>query len=139
MSRENPLIRAALEKEMPRLKALHGEARMEAVWALAEQASAPERGEEKVEWLKLLLRTASKEARVDYTLRAFSAMRKMYEMDASYVELRKDILWYFKWLVEELPEHADFSKELIDQTFDGMEEFYKACRESLRPVYALRC
>ncbi|HUB26181.1 MAG TPA: hypothetical protein VL992_12190 [Tepidisphaeraceae bacterium] len=124
---------------MPRLKLLRGQAHLEAVWALMEQSAAADRGEEKIEWLKMALRAAWKEARFDFTLRAFTEMRKMYELDSRYVDLGKDILWYFKWLAEELPQYADVSKQQIELTFQEMERFYHDCRESLRPVFALRC
>jgi hypothetical protein len=66
-------------------------------------------------------------------------MRRLHACSPDHPDLRRQVLWYFKWLVEELPEHADVPRETIEQVFQEMESFYRAQGEAMRPVYSQRC
>src|SRR4051812_11028420 len=89
------------------------------------------------DWYRHLLKQASQQGRFDYELAAFASLRQLYEGHEKFKFLRETLLWYYKWVVERLPEHADISQELIDSTFAQMIQFYKNEGESLRPVYSL--
>lgn len=139
VSEGRPLSDAAFAKELARIKALHGDARLDAIWALAEQSGQSDSADISIRWLRTLMREAWKQSRIDFTLRAFGELRRIYEQDPRYADLRKNIVWYFKWLVEELPEYTEVTRQVIDQVFGEMQRFYESGRESLRPIFALRC
>lgn len=139
MSRGRDVTGAAFAQEAQQIKALHGEARLAALWAKVEQTAKLQTAELAIEWLKMLMREAWKASRIEFTLRAFGELRRIYETDPRYADLRDDLLWYFKWLVEELPEYAEPSRQVIEDVFVEMERFYDGCGASRRPIYALRC
>jgi len=126
------------QSEIDKLPFCRGEAQLAQIQAVIAVAEKHGDTDAAIEWYRHLLRAASHQGRFDYELGAFSAMRKFYETDLKYKDLRGLILWYFKWIVERLPEHVEIPLELIDTTFDQMVEFYRREGESLRPVYALK-
>lgn len=127
------------QREIARLQTLRGEARLAAMWHAAQHLATEGDVDEQIVWLKGLMEGASDESRIDYTLQAFGELRRIYDSDARYADLRPRILWYFKWLVEKLPEYADVPLETIERVFAEMESFYSISRESPRPIYELRC
>jgi hypothetical protein len=72
-------------------------------------------------------------------LRAFAQLRQLYDSSTRFADLRAKVLWYYKWIVERLPEHADVPLETIERMFTDMSAFYASENESLRPYYGLRC
>jgi hypothetical protein len=139
MNRDSLLARQTVHEEAQQFAHLHGGPRLAAIWQAMEAVTDPAQIDLKTEWIRTLLQAAWKEARIDYTLRGFSLLRELYATDVRCVDLRNDVLWYYKWLVEALPEHADASLEVIEKIFADMQAFYEAEKESVRPIYALRC
>lgn len=119
--------------------AMTGEARLSGLSEIARLAETESDADAAGYFHHQVIEIASHENRLDYELRSFHELRRLYASGPQYDHLRETILWYFKWITERLPEHADVSRELIDATFDQMEQFYQSERESLRPVHALRC
>ncbi len=112
---------------------------MEGLWNICQRFEAIGDIDSKIDWLKELLRVASSYGNLDYTLQAFSELRRIYNTDARYADLRGSVLWYYKWLVDELPHFSDISLKTIEEVFKDMQECYQQEGESLRPVYSLRC
>jgi len=133
-----PKMPAWAEAERERLNALHGDARLAGMWKVIEKLAADGDVESKIFWLRGVMNVAWKEGRVEYGLRAFDELRRIYESDSRFTDLRPHILWYYKWIMEELPEYAEPTAEQIETLFTDMERFYTAERESPRPIYGLR-
>lgn len=128
-----------LEAEGERIDRLRGQARLEAMWNVIGRLGSEGSLDAEIEWLIIILDSASHEASLDYTFRAFSELRRIYATDSRYADLREHVLWYYKWLVDALPYHADIPMQTIEQVFADMEACYRTEGESLRPVYSLRC
>jgi hypothetical protein len=126
------------QQELASLSGLHGLDRLSRAWQVGERLRDSGDTDAYVEWLKQMMTASWKEARFDYKLRAFGELRRIYREDPRYADLQSDILWYYKWLVEELPEHLDVTLETMTALFDDMEGAYREAGVSLRPVYQLR-
>jgi hypothetical protein len=126
------------EAEVRRLRALPGEQRLVGLLAIADRYGAEGDGDERAKWLRTLMREASSLDRLDWEMRAFGEFRRQHASDGRYAYLRKDILWYFKWLLERLPEYADISAERVEEAFREMEACYAEANEPLKPIYQLR-
>lgn len=127
------------DAEIQKLPTLRDEALLKQVRALAELADAEKDVDATARWYDHLLNASSQLGRFDYELAAFHSIRQLYARGPEFDFLRESILWYFKWIVERLPEHAEVSADTIETVLRQMQEFYERERESLRPIYALRC
>lgn len=121
------------------MRALRGEARLEGLAALAQRHGREGDGDQEIELLKDLLDEASTLGNLPYELRAFGELRRIHATDPRYADLRKDVLWYFKWIAQPLVGYADVSLEQIESVLREMEAFYRAEGESLRPAMKIRC
>jgi len=139
MDRENTLLKQRFEAEVKAIAHLHGESRFSAIQAAIDRESQAGDIDAKIFWLKELIRAGSDEKRLDHKLRGLSELRSIYDANPNYANLKSSILWYYKWLAEEMPEHADVPRATIEQVFMDMEAFYTQEREALRPVYGIRC
>jgi hypothetical protein len=125
--------------EKAKLVLLRGDPRLEAIWNVAARRGEIGDLDGKIKWLKYFLRAASDEARLDSQIRALTELRRLYETDPTHPTLRKDVLWYYKWIAENMPEYSDIPLTTIEKIFDDMQGFYQAAREPLGPIYAIRC
>lgn len=127
------------QTEVDKLEFCRGEALLQQINRVIAVAEKHGDLDAAAEWYQALLRVAEQQGRFDYELSAFSSLRKLYDTQAKFKDLRGMILWYFKWIVDRLPEHVEISLDMVETVFGQMTEFYKAEGESLRPVYSLRC
>ena len=127
-----------LRRMVERLKTLRGEALLRAMYEVVQSARAEEDGDTAAEFARHLINASSDEGRLDYEMLGFGQLKDLYQHDARYADLRRDILWYYKWITEHLPEYVEVPAERIESTFQDMEEFYRVEKEGLRPVLALR-
>jgi hypothetical protein len=139
MDRIGPQMPDWVVLEETKLALLRGEERLARMWSIVERLGLEGNIDAKIVWLRNILRVAWKETRLDYTLRAFTELRRIHAEEANYAWLSKDVRRYYKWLVEELPEYADVPLATLITIFDEMTEFYRKEIVSLRPVYSLRC
>lgn len=130
---------AWLIAELERLERADGQTLLEGIHAISRRFGEENDGDQQAEWLSTLMNVAWKQGRFDFELRAFGELRGLYNASEHFAYLRPQLLWYFKWLVERLPEHSDVPIETIERIFSDMESFYRAAGESLRPYYGLRC
>lgn len=130
---------AWVDAEVARIRGLPAEGKLTGIWGIQDRLGREGDVDGKVRWIKTLFSTASDQGRFDFTLKGFGELRRMYATDPACAHLRGDVLWYFKWIVEHLPEYADVSRETIEKVFADMQAFYVAEGESQRPVYSLRC
>ena len=139
MDRQSKIVPPWIQEEQAKLLALPGEQRLAARWAVTQRLSEGADIDGRILWIKLLLTDANKEARLDYKILGFGELRHMYASNSNHLGLRRDVLWYYKWLAEDMPKHADVSAEIIERVFLDMAAFYQSELQSLRPLYALRC
>lgn len=139
MDREKEIIPPWVHDEIARTEVLRGEARLEATWNLAERLKSAGETFAYFETMRSILDFSSKEARLDHKLRAFSEIRSIYHSEPRNQDYRFYVLWYFKWLVDALPESAEPSVETIERIFEDMTRLYDHENESPRPIYQLRC
>lgn len=139
MDRETGRLPEWAHDEALKLELIRGEPRLAGMWDLAAQLASKDEIEARFEVMRMILEVAGQQGRFDHTLRAFGEMRRIHLSDGRYAHLRKRVLWYFKWMVHHLPEHAEVPRETIEKVFEDMTGFYRVQGESLRPVYGLRC
>lgn len=125
-------------KRIEALNGLAGDALFAEMFELAQLAESENEIDATAEWHENVIHYAAQLNRLDFELKSFHELRRLYASGPQYDHLRESILWYFKWVAERLPEHVDIPAELIRTTLDQMEQFYTQHHESLRPVYALR-
>jgi hypothetical protein len=91
-----------------------------------------------VQWLLQLIRAASHFDRFDREIKAFHELMAIYRAGKGDGDLRRNLLWHFKWLLERITEYVEVSAEQIDEFFEQMRSFYEEEGESLAPYYGLR-
>src|SRR4051812_29810803 len=127
-----------LKRMVERLRTLRGETLLAEIHAVVQTARAHDDGDTAAEFAKHLINASSDEGRLDYEMIGFGQLKDLYQHDARYADLRRDILWYYKWITEHLPEYVEVPAAQIESTFQDMERFYREEKEGLRPVLALR-
>lgn len=117
-----------------------GEPALKSIVAMIDLAQANNDGDGVATFAKELIHAAwYREGRFDYEMLGFGRLKALYESDPRYVDLRGQVLWYYKWVAEHIAEYIDVSPEQIETTFVSMEKYFKDQEETLRPIYALRC
>jgi hypothetical protein len=121
-----------------RLGTLRGEALLASMQDVIQTARANDDGDTAAEFARHLIEASSAEGRLDYEMIGFGQLKDLYQRDARYADLRREILWYYKWITEHLPEYVAVPAAQVESTFQDMERFYRAENEGLRPVLGLR-
>src|SRR5690242_67442 len=114
------------QSEVDKLEFCRGEPLLEQINRVIAVAEKHGDFDAAAEWYQALLRVAEQQGRFDYELSAFSSLRKLYDTQAKFKDLRGLILWYFKWIVDRLPEHVEIPLDMVETVFGQMTEFYKA-------------
>ena len=104
-------------------------------------ALADEHGDRDValEWRVRLIELASHCDDFPRELAAFDGLRRMRDADPEDAEVAGQVRWFYKWVMEKLPGHAEVSRERIGEMFDAMARDYEAADEGLGAVHMLRC
>lgn len=84
-----------------------------------------------------LMDAASSVGQAEKLLDAFSWCLERFDADPAQYE-EQQLLWYYKWIVEELPEFTDVPRERIEELFVDMERRYRNAGLGLRPLYECR-
>lgn len=121
------------------LAGLRGASRVPAIYQIARRLGAEERVADQIKWLSTGIEEAHEQARFDYMFQSFGDLRAIYGRRADDADLQSSILWYFKWVLSVLADHADVSREMIETMFSSAEQFYRECGESPRPLWGIRC
>lgn len=116
-----------------------GEPVLAALHEVVNFAKAHHDGDTVAEFARRLIKAGSLYGRIDYEMIGFGEVLHLYQTNANFADLRTDVLWYYKWLAEHLPEHLDVPAAQVWSLLDQMEAFYRQEKEGLRPVHALRC
>lgn len=106
---------------------------------LVKLAADRDDGETVAEFAGHLIEVGSHHGRLDYELIGFREMQGLYRRNPNYADLRDNVLWYYKWVAEHLPEYADVPRAQIAAFLDQMEAFYRDEKVDAGPVTALRC
>jgi len=85
-----------------------------------------------------LVETAIFGGRVEKSLVAFNWILAHCDKDDQFSWQRKRALTFFKWIAGHVYEFPQVPMAEIDRVFEGMEQWYRAAGEGLRPVYKLR-
>ncbi len=85
-----------------------------------------------------MIRAASHFDRFDREIKAFHELMAIYRAGTGDGDLRRNLLWHFKWLLERIVEYVEVGAEQIDLFFEQMKTFYEEENESLAPYYGLR-
>jgi hypothetical protein len=117
---------------------LRGDAQLKKIVDIIELARANDDADAIAEYAKVLVESAWQAGRIHFELRGFGELKNLYTHNPKFADLRPEVLWYYKWIVEHLPEYVDVPQEQIESTLSAMEDFYRSENEGLRPVYALR-
>lgn len=128
-----------LEEMLAPLRLMEGEPLLRGVEAIADRFRDEGDADAHVDWLRTLMNLSMKQARLDWELRAFGRLQQLYESSERYADLRPRLLWYYKWLLERLPEFAEVESAAIDRLFADADAFYATAGESPRPLMGLRC
>ncbi len=127
-----------LERRAAALEHLRGAALLGAVEGIVALCEAHGDADAANAYRENLLRLASELDATEVELKAFDGLRRAYRADPADAELRRAVLWYFKWIMERLPEFAEVPAATIERMFEEMQTFYEAEGAGLGPVYALR-
>ena len=84
-----------------------------------------------------LIDAASSAGQAEKLLDAFSWCLERFDADPTQHE-EEQLLWYYKWIVEHVPEFTDVSRERIEDLFGDMERRYRNAGLGLRPLYECR-
>jgi hypothetical protein len=69
----------------------------------------------------------------------FNRCLRLYDKNRASLEgQKKDLMWYYKWVVSRVAEFADIKVEAIHRMFDDMEKRYAACGYNFRAIHDLR-
>ena len=130
--------RDEIQELIDTLEPLRGEPLLVRLQEIVEAGKRRGEGDVVAAFAKHLIEAGSALGRLDYEMIGFGEIQSLYLRDARYADLRDQVLWYFKWLCERLPEYVEVPSEQVWGTLDRMEQFYRAEREGLRPVHGLR-
>jgi hypothetical protein len=128
-----------LQQAIDRLEHLKGQPLLDQIHSIITLAKSHDDNNAVADFARHLIRAGSHEGRLDYEMIGFGELQSLYERNPNYADLRAEILWYYKWLAERLPEYVEVPADRVDGFLDQMEAFYRAAGEGLRPVYELRC
>ena len=128
-----------LDRRAAALRHLRGAELLDAVEGIVALCEEHADADAAIAWRVDLLRLASDLDATERELKAFDALRRTYQSDPAYADLRAQVLWYYKWIMERLPEFAEVPAAVIDRMFEEMQKFYEQEGEGLRPVHMLRC
>jgi len=120
-------------------KAARGEPRLLRIRDVLDFAKAEGDNDTAAEFSRHLIKAANLQARIDYEMIGFGELRALYERNPNFADLRDQVLWYYKWLAEHLPEHVEVPRAQIDAFLDQMEQTYRDEKAGLRPVHEHRC
>ena len=128
-----------LQSAIARLEHLKAEPLLTQIHSIITLAKSHDDNNAVADFAQHLIRAGSHEGRLDYEMIGFGELQSLYERNANYADLRAEILWYYKWLAERLPEYVEVPADRVDSFLDQMEAFYRAAGEGLRPVHEARC
>ena len=126
------------EEAVQSLDSLRGDALLDRMQEIVELTRRHGDETATVAWRRECIQVASRLGRVDRKLALFREMMESYERQPGARDLRRDALWYYKWIVDEVQSHAEVPIEQVEALLTQMEAFYEREGESLAPVYALR-
>src|SRR5687768_3565454 len=89
-----------VQSAIDRLAGLRGVPLLDGMCDVIDTAERMGNREAAAGWRLQLIQAASHFGRLDYELRGLSALRHQYESDPAFVDLRPQILWYYKWVGE---------------------------------------
>ena len=127
-----------LEQLISSLEHCEGEALLKRMCDIIDLSKAQSDTDATAEFAKHLIQASNHFGRFDYEMRAFGELRLLYKQYERLADLRKDVIWYYKWIAERVPEHVEVPKQKVFELLDQMEEFYKEEEAGLRPVHSMR-
>jgi hypothetical protein len=139
MARYIPYRPAWLEEQLKTLRHLKGEPLAAGLYSITQRMEAEGKLDEQVGWLRETISVSNDHGRFDYVLKAFGDLRRLYAQHPDHDGARDAVLWYFKWVLEHLSDHADISRQSIEDTFKAAHETYRTAGESDGPLLGLRC
>ena len=127
-----------LEKLINSLEQCEAEELLQRMCDIIDLSKAESDTDTTAEFAKHLIQASNHFGRFDYEMRAFGEMRLLYKQYERLSDLRHDVIWYYKWIAERVPEHVEVPKQKVFELLDQMEEFYKQEEAGLRPVHTMR-
>ena len=130
---------AERERQIAALDRLKGRPLHDALNRLADLAVAHDDPEDAAGWVDAALQVANDEGDFPRQFAAFDRLRRLRDDHPKIDAIGRRVRWYYKWIVDALPYHAQVSRTQIEQMFDAMAAEYGAAGEGPRPVEQLRC
>lgn len=130
---------AELDRLRKSLDGLRGEAVLRRMREIIDLAKRNEDGDTVADFAQALVEIGNAEGRLDYEMIGFGELRDLYLRDDRFADLKRQVLWYYKWLGERLPEYVEVPATQIWGMLDQMEALYRQESVGLRPVHGLRC
>jgi hypothetical protein len=121
------------------LRRSRGEASLVALGKIADLAQRHQDTQTVIAALAKSIRAASRLDKFGATLAALERLTTLYRTDTAYAEARSPVLWYHKWIAEQLVEYTDVSRDVIEGMFQNMERLFVAEKVGRRPIYMKRC
>ncbi len=129
---------AAFQAEVDRLEQMRGEESLTQLQRIIDLAIQHNDPAAVLEWRCTLIQAASHFGRSDVKIGAFQSLCAMYDAEPDAEDLRAQVLWFWKWLTEDLPEFIDVPVQQLNALHEQMRQFYEREAESPAPVLALR-
>jgi hypothetical protein len=92
-----------------------------------------------IESLKRGIDASSLQGRLNHSLQFFGRLRRYYLEDARFGDLKREILWYYKWIATAVIQYVEIPLPTVHAFIDQMEAFYVSEGAPLRPVWKMRC
>ena len=125
--------------EADQIARLHGVEKLDRYLDLARRVEEGGDVEGAIDLLKRGINAASDQERLQHKLQFFGHLRRIYLNDAQRGHLKKSVLWYYKWIVNDIIQYAEIPRATVESFLDDMERTYTAEGLSLRPVWKYRC
>ncbi len=129
---------ATFEAAVDALQAMRGPESLQQMQRIIDLAEAHDDSTAVIEWQLTLLEAASHYGRFDVKISAFQKLCSLYEAEPGAEDLRASVLWYWKWLLEDLAQYVEVPAEQIALLQQQMEDCYRREGESLSPVFTER-
>jgi len=138
MSEKEPGVAVWAMGEMDRLEDVLGEEGLAGRWKVVEVLLGAGDVDGAVDVLRDVMSLARDEAMLEWQVRGYGEIKRIYETDHRFSDLRQDVLWYSKWIAGGMAGFADLSESTIEGLLGEMQKMYEREGESPRPVYGER-